>query len=230
MHLEITEHDRSVVSTALMYFHAEPTTRLSIMQKEHAVWQRECLPVDADTSLPVLVLGLTEEVCKELSEAIDAFASSVNPDTGETSAVFERAIFDALGDALIYTTAICTSIGLDFGTICADFDADKVLMPSGREMLDLIQAVGSLAHIVGKRAQKTRGYYDDRQFWDHAGVTLMAICNHIHQLCFQHDWVPEVLYTEVLTAVMERDWRTNPAPTYVRPELTVIPGLAEKRQ
>jgi hypothetical protein len=209
MDIQISESNRALVSTALMRFHDRTdavSNRLSQLQRAHAVWQHECLPASADTSLPVLVLGLTEEVCKELSEAVDKFAAAVHG-AGDLGAALEHEIFDGLGDALIYVTAICTSIGLDFGTICSDFDADKVESYSGREMLDLIQAVGSLAHIVGKRCQKTRGYVDDRQFFEHAGVTLASICNYIHQLCFQHDWVPEVLYSDVLGEVMKRDWR-----------------------
>lgn len=176
-------------------FGAGSNVNLRELQYLQHEWQYACLPPTADRSLQTMVLGVTEEVAWELLDSIVR---------GE-----ERESYDALGDFLVYACSICTLLELDFHTLTEDFDAERIQHVEHDRLFDLLNNIGQLAHIAGKQAQKTRGYDDIAKVRLDAGCVLYKAFLNVQNLAFAHDWDAGVLFAEVVTEVMKRNWNTN---------------------
>lgn len=169
---------------------------LQTLQVEHTRWQ--AAQFNGPQPLIVMVAGISEEACWELPVAVEAD----NRDE----------VYDSIGDILIYTCAACTTLRLDFSTIAQDFDPSLIQMPDGDGFagwMNLFKAVGMASHVVGKEAQKTRGYDDIAKVREDCGVALSRVCAAVHWLAFNNDWDAGVLFQDVLHRVMKRDWTKN---------------------
>lgn len=204
--ISINADEQELVNKSLMefalYAHVDsdfdvskfPTLRR--LQIEHHRWQVNKLGANADRSLAVMALGIVEESCWELPVAVEADARDE--------------VFDTLGDILVYTCAACTDLRLDFMVLTRDFEPDHLAMAQGLEgWMNLYKGIGMLAHVVGKNRQGTRGYDDLNKVRMHAGAAVSRICASVHWLCFSNDWDATVLFEEVLSKVMQRDWTKN---------------------
>jgi hypothetical protein len=158
-----------------------PPDELSALQVRLWRWQVEQFgsPDDRD-----LVLGIVEE-CGELEEA-------------DSPAAFE----DAVADILIYTTQLCTSNRLDFGTMMVELGKNRIVA-------NVPRSLGRLAHVALKVHQRIRGY-DNRQ------VARNAICVQVANLYSALLWeMPRSLdvraaYTVIAERVMKRNWKKDP--------------------
>lgn len=170
--------------------------RLQQLQIQHHRWQARALAENADTSLSTMTLGVVEEACWELIEAVEQGNEEEQVDT--------------IGDILVYTCAACTLLRLDFGTLARQFDPTLIELPENSEgLLRLVKAIGQLAHVVGKTQQKTRGYDEIAKVREHGGAVISRICAAVHWLAFANDWEVSVLFESVLLRVMQRDWTKN---------------------
>jgi NTP pyrophosphatase (non-canonical NTP hydrolase) len=204
--LQITEEEKQLSQKAYEQFdtYAGVTADADIsgmfclqqLQIEHHRWQAKALPDNADASLTVMTLGIVEEAAWELVEAVE------RGDRDEQ--------YDTIGDILVYTVAACTNLRLDFATLARYFDPKTLQQPdSGEGLLELFKAVGKLCHVVGKERQKTRGYDEVAKVREHAGAAISRICGAVHWLAFANDWEVALLFEDVLTRVMKRDWKAN---------------------
>lgn len=208
--VQITDQEQTISDEALQAFDTYAGIKLEDdisdypplrkMQIEHHRWQVTKLSNSADTSLAVMALGVVEEACWEMPMAVEADARDEQ--------------YDTLGDILIYTCAACTDLRIDFMVLSKNFDPVHLVQPEGLDgLMNLYKGVGMLAHVVGKTRQLTRGY--DRTIVGivktriHAGAAIQRICSAVQWMCFANDWDASVLFQEVLTRVMKRDWTKN---------------------
>jgi hypothetical protein len=142
-----------------------------------------------------MVLGIAEEALDE---------------TQESSNVDE--LIDAIGDALIYTTQLCTDLRLDFGVLLreAKIRSPIIPVPNATGIGVMASAIGKIARAILKSEQGIRGFNDSdriRAVVADALVGMLLWC-----LCrLSKPWMDvEDAYRITAEHVMTRNWRADP--------------------
>lgn len=206
--ITITEDERQLVADAQTAFSVyaarsgadslDDLMPLAQLQVRALRWQAQALSTAADSGLQVMALGITEEACWEMVEAVENNA--------------QDEVYDSIGDILVYTCQACTSLRLDFSTIAQSFASRLINASEGEgipSLMRLFKAVGMFAHVAGKNAQRTRGYDDMAKVRVDGGAALSRVCAAVHWLAFNNDWDAAIVFEEVLTRVMKRNWNAN---------------------
>lgn len=111
---------------------------------------------------------------------------------------------DAVGDAMVFATQLCTLQRLDFGTILS-YVPD--LSGGPRESPVLLQCLGQLSHIALKASQKIRGFEDkgkQRTGYVECILLLLTGLGHPRKML-------AAAYRQVANEVMQRNWVQDPA-------------------
>lgn len=203
--IEITPTEEAVFNAASAGFSlSHAGNRLSELQIDHARWQAEKFADNADLSLSIMALGIVEEANYELVTAVESGSSDNS--------------YDSIGDILIYTCAACTKLKLSFFEISRGFSPAFLECPEGDPLIALFKAIGSFCRVAGKSKDLTRGFDDFEKVRLYGAATLFRICKVLQWLMFNNDWEGTVLFEEVLTDVMKRNWRNNAITGQNEPE------------
>lgn len=139
----------------------------------------------------MMVLGIAEEALDELQCA---------GSTDET--------VDAIGDALIYATQLCTDLRLDFGVLLREAKKRIPRRPVPTFGVHA-SAVGKISHAILKSSQGIRSFDDcDRLrsvIADALGILFWSLCT------ISSPWMDiEDAYRLTAEHVMARDWKADP--------------------
>lgn len=202
--IKITDEEKRISHEAYVAFNEYATIdggadisampQLRRLQIDQHRWQARAMRPDSDQSFSVMVHGMTEEGSWELIDAI------------ETANHDEQV--DSIGDLIVYSLAVCTSLRLDFHTLARNFDS-AYLEQQNDALISMVKCLGMLNHIAGKEKQHTRGYDDVAKVREHAGAVMQRLCAAVHWMCFANDWDATVVLDSTLQRVMQRNWNVN---------------------
>jgi len=159
-----------------------PPHQLSALQVRLARWQTANFGTVESGDI---VLGMTEEWGEYLESETDAARA------------------DGLGDLLVYTTQLCTSQRLDFGTLLETFTYSE-------KAVDISVSLGRLAHIALKNRQGIRGYADQVRtrvaFFEGIATMVEAVVD----VCDRMGYDVFDIYRSTAEFVLKREWKKDP--------------------
>ncbi len=157
---------------------------LNVLQTEVAEW--------ADYNFPNSLawrplMGIVEEV-GEFSDA------AFNYD--------KEALFDAIGDIVVYAAHYCELMGWSLEAVFVDSPTEKTTRSLGSHL-------GRLSHHHLKGDQKIRGSADEHRRGGQRA--LGRILTHLYRRCVDRGWNLEgIVMKETWAKVKQRDWQKNP--------------------
>lgn len=170
-----------------------------LLQREHVEWTAKNFP--GNPQLATLV-GMTEEICDELAEAIEKSLPT--------------ATVDACVDAFIYMTDLCIKMGVKVGDVVQDERewGSYATAPSAAMYHKLTRELGRLSRSQLKWHQRIRGTQEKHRT---DSITSMRIIATQLQILVRHTQgitsrVPFIdLVEKTWKEVKARDWTKDPA-------------------